>query len=158
MKNAMLNDPQQLERKLLTVFERHGSDGRAITFESLAANIGMQQQAKDLLLALGNLVRRGLVRGRCSDFASSQGARSQTSYSSAVIRITGMAWGWTRLTSAFGSQVRKAKTSVVISPSFAFRTLVQFVHSPANAIRGRARAERTRLALSCHRGMLPYEF
>lgn len=61
MKNAMLNDPQQLERKLLTVFERHGSDGRAITFESLAANVGMQQQAKDLLLALGNLVRRGLV-------------------------------------------------------------------------------------------------
>lgn len=61
MKNAMLNDPQQLERKLLTVFERHGSNGRAITFESLAANVGMQQQAKDLLLALGNLVRQGLV-------------------------------------------------------------------------------------------------
>lgn len=75
-------------------------------------------------------------RGRCSDFASSQGARSQTSYSFAVARITGIALGWTGLTSAFGSQVRNPKTSVVISPSFALRTLVQLVHSPANAIRG----------------------
>lgn len=62
MKNVILNDPQQLERRLLKLFERHGSDGRAITLESLAANVGMQQQAKDLLLALGNLVTRGLVK------------------------------------------------------------------------------------------------
>ena len=62
MKNVILNDPQQLEHRLLKLFERHGSDGRAITLESLAANVGMQQQAKDLLLALGNLVARGLVK------------------------------------------------------------------------------------------------
>lgn len=76
-------------------------------------------------------------RGRCSDFASSHETRSQTSYSSAVSRITGIALGWTRLTYALGSQVRNPKRSVLISPSFALRTLVQFVHSPANAIRGR---------------------
>ncbi|QOG16350.1 MULTISPECIES: hypothetical protein [Bradyrhizobium] len=62
MKNVILNDPQQLERRLLKLLERHGGDGRAITLESLAANIGMQQQAKDLLLALANLVTRGLVK------------------------------------------------------------------------------------------------
>ncbi|UWU75382.1 hypothetical protein N2603_35905 [Bradyrhizobium huanghuaihaiense] len=62
MKNVILNDPQQLERRLLKLFERHGSNGRAVTLESLAANVGMQQQAKDLLLALGNLVTRGLVK------------------------------------------------------------------------------------------------
>ncbi|UWU66293.1 hypothetical protein [Bradyrhizobium sp. NC92] len=62
MKNAISNDPQQLERRLFKLLERHGGDGRAITLESLAANIGMQQQAKDLLLALANLVTRGLVK------------------------------------------------------------------------------------------------
>jgi hypothetical protein len=35
------------------------------------------------------------------------------------------------------SQVRKAKTSAVISPSFALRTDVQFVQRPAKASRGR---------------------
>jgi len=32
--------------------------------------------------------------GRCSAFASSYGARIQTSRSSAVVKITGMAFGW----------------------------------------------------------------
>jgi hypothetical protein len=32
--------------------------------------------------------------GRCSAFASSHGARIQTSRSSSVVRITGMAFGW----------------------------------------------------------------
>ncbi|WP_439402681.1 hypothetical protein ACNJYA_09780 [Bradyrhizobium sp. DASA03068] len=62
MKNVILNNPQHLERRLLKIFERHGSDGRAIILESLAANVGVQQQAKDLLLALGNLVTRRLVK------------------------------------------------------------------------------------------------
>ncbi|MGY4600560.1 hypothetical protein ACVWXL_008306 [Bradyrhizobium sp. GM22.5] len=44
--------------------------------------------------------------GRCSSLASARGARIQTSYSSAAVRIAGIASGWTRPTSAFGSQVR----------------------------------------------------
>jgi hypothetical protein len=32
--------------------------------------------------------------GRCNTFASSHGARIQTSCSSAVVRITGIAFGW----------------------------------------------------------------
>lgn len=75
--------------------------------------------------------------GRCNAFASSKGARIQTSYSSVVVRITGMALGCTRFTSAFGSQVRKPKTSAVTSPSFALRTEVQFVQMPPNPSSGR---------------------
>jgi hypothetical protein len=75
--------------------------------------------------------------GRCSASASSHGARSQTSCSSVVVMITGIAFGCTRAASAFGSQVRDAKMSVVTSPSFALRTLVQFVQRPAKARRGR---------------------
>src|ERR1700730_15451856 len=40
-------------------------------------------------------------------------------------------------TSLFGSVVRKPKISFVVSPSFTFRTEVQFVHSPAKQARGR---------------------
>ena len=45
--------------------------------------------------------------GRCNDFASSHGARIQTSHSSCVVRITGMALGWIGSTIAFGAVVRK---------------------------------------------------
>jgi hypothetical protein len=45
--------------------------------------------------------------GRCSAFASSQGARSQTSRSSSVIKITGIAFGWIGSTMAFSAVVRK---------------------------------------------------
>jgi hypothetical protein len=45
--------------------------------------------------------------GRCNDFASSHGARIQTSHSSCVVRITGMAFGWIGSTIAFGDVVRK---------------------------------------------------
>jgi hypothetical protein len=38
---------------------------------------------------------------------SSHGARIQTSYSSSVVRITGMAFGWMGSTTAFGAVVRK---------------------------------------------------
>lgn len=41
-------------------------------------------------------------KGRCSALASSHGARIQTSCSSAVVRITGIAFGCTLPTSAFG--------------------------------------------------------
>jgi hypothetical protein len=45
--------------------------------------------------------------GRCSAFASSQGARIQTSCSSSVVKITGRALGWIGSTTAFGEVVRK---------------------------------------------------
>jgi hypothetical protein len=45
--------------------------------------------------------------GRCKALASSHGARSQTSRSSSVSRMTGMAFGWIGSTTAFGDVVRK---------------------------------------------------
>jgi len=48
--------------------------------------------------------------GRCKALASSHGARTQTSRSSSVVRITGMAFGWIGSTIAFGAVVRKPKT------------------------------------------------
>jgi hypothetical protein len=45
--------------------------------------------------------------GRCNAFASSQGARIQTSRSSSLVRITGIAFGWIASTMAFGAVVRK---------------------------------------------------
>ena len=44
--------------------------------------------------------------GRCSARASSHSAPIHTSRCSAVVRITGMAFGWMGATSAFGSEVR----------------------------------------------------
>jgi hypothetical protein len=46
-------------------------------------------------------------KGRWSALASSHGARIQTSRSSSVIRMTGMALGWIGSTTAFGDVVRK---------------------------------------------------
>jgi hypothetical protein len=45
--------------------------------------------------------------GRCSAFASSQGARIHTSHSSGVVSITGIAFGWIGRTTVFGAVVRK---------------------------------------------------
>jgi hypothetical protein len=45
--------------------------------------------------------------GRCNAFASSHGARIQTSRSSSVVKITGIAFGWIGLTTAFGDVVKK---------------------------------------------------
>jgi hypothetical protein len=45
--------------------------------------------------------------GRCIAFASSHGALIQTSRSSSVARITGIAFGWIGSTTAFGEVVRK---------------------------------------------------
>ena len=46
------------------------------------------------------------ANGRCNTFASSHGARIQTSRSSSVVRITGIAFGWIGSTMAFGDVVR----------------------------------------------------
>src|SRR5664279_3709927 len=69
--------------------------------------------------------------------ASVADALSQTSISSSLVRMTGMAFGWIGATTAFGSVVKNANTSVVTSPSLAFRTDVQLVHIPANTASGR---------------------
>ena len=45
--------------------------------------------------------------GRCSAIVSSQGARIQTSRSSSVVRITGIAFGCIGSTTAIGVVVRK---------------------------------------------------
>src|SRR6202041_268249 len=65
------------------------------------------------------------------------GAVIQVSSSSGVVRTTGIAFGWMRATSAFGSVVRNAKRSLVVSPSLTFRTEVQRVQMPAKQARGR---------------------
>jgi hypothetical protein len=53
------------------------------------------------------------------------------------LSITGIAFGWMAPTSAFGSVVRNAKMSLVVSPSFTFRTDVYVVQMPAKQARGR---------------------
>jgi hypothetical protein len=63
--------------------------------------------------------RRG---GRCNASASFVDAVSQASTSAWVVRMTGMALGWMALTSAFGSVVKKANRSLVVSPSLTLRT------------------------------------
>lgn len=51
--------------------------------------------------------------------------RPAPSTSSGVRRVTGIAFGWMAPTSLFGSQVRKAKRSFAVSPSFTFLTNFQ---------------------------------
>src|ERR1700730_17037800 len=75
--------------------------------------------------------------GRCSFRASSGGALIQDSTSSGVVRITGIAFGWIAPHSAFGSVVRNAKMSFVVSPSLTLRTDVQLVQMPAKQASGR---------------------
>jgi hypothetical protein len=59
--------------------------------------------------------------GLWSARASFAGAVSHCSTSSRLVRITGMALGWIGATTAFGSVVRKAKISFLVSPSLALR-------------------------------------
>jgi hypothetical protein len=53
------------------------------------------------------ILRASSSNGRCNALASSHGARIQTSHSSSVVRITGIAFGWIGSTTAFGAVVRK---------------------------------------------------
>src|SRR6202790_907293 len=84
--------------------------------------------------------------GLCSLSASSAGAFIQTSIFSRAVRTTGIAFGWIAPTSLFGSVVRNAKMSFVVSPSFTFRTEVQRVQMPAKKANGQvsSRANQTR--------------
>src|SRR6202040_2831218 len=69
--------------------------------------------------------------------ASSAGEFIQTSISSRAVRTTGIAFGWIAPTSLFGSVVRNAKISFVVSPSLTVRTEVQRVQMPAKKAKGR---------------------
>ena len=82
--------------------------------------------------------------GRCNFRASSGGAFIQVSTSSGVVRITGIAFGWMAPISAFGSVVRNAKMSLVVSPSLTFRTDVQLDQMPAKQARDGSHRARTR--------------
>jgi hypothetical protein len=59
------------------------------------------------------------------------------SISSRVIKMTGIAFAWMAPTTLFGSVVKNAKMSFVVSPSFIFRTEVQRVQTPAKKASGR---------------------
>ena len=76
-------------------------------------------------------------RDRCKASLSGAGAVIQRSISSAVRKITGIAFGCSAPTSALGSVVRKANRSAVTSPSRTFRTEVQRVQIPAKQAMGR---------------------
>ena len=52
--------------------------------------------------------------GRCSTFASSQGARIQTSRSSSVVRITGIAFGWIGSTTGLCLILRQVGTQAYL--------------------------------------------
>jgi hypothetical protein len=78
--------------------------------------------------------------GRCNAFASSQGAPNQASYSSSVVSITGIAFGWIGLTIAFGAVVRKPETrwGPGIGLDFVQRSPLNSLQMPAKAISGRS--------------------
>src|SRR6201982_3210239 len=78
--------------------------------------------------------------GRCKAFASSHGARIQTSRSSSVVRITGIAFGWIGFTTAFACVVRKPYTSCGPGIGFDFvpRSPLNVVQMPAKANSGRS--------------------
>jgi hypothetical protein len=86
---------------------------------------------------LATILSASSGRGLCSLRASPAGAFIQTSMSSGVVRTTGIAFGWIAPTSLFGSVVRKAKMSFVVSPSLTFRTDAQRVQMPAKNAKGR---------------------
>jgi hypothetical protein len=73
---------------------------RAILFYAAAAR-------SSLSVPRATILRASSGNGRCNAFASSHGARIQTSHSSGVVRITGIAFGWIGSTTAFGVVVRK---------------------------------------------------
>ncbi|TCR07360.1 hypothetical protein EDF70_1011334 [Neorhizobium sp. JUb45] len=87
--------------------------------------------------SIGSSMRPFSGSGRWRALASSQGARIQTSISSAVVRITGIAFGWIGFTTEFGSQVRKPNSSWVPSRGVFIEPRVpsQSVQMPAKKVR-----------------------
>jgi hypothetical protein len=83
--------------------------------------------------------------GRCSAFASSQGARIQTSRSSSVVRITGMALGCIGSTIAFGEIVRNPYD--VVGPGISLDLVPR---SPLNSVQIPAKANNGRLSFKAN--------
>jgi len=77
-----------------------------------------------------------LGKGLCTRSASLIGAVSHSSISSGLVRMTGIAFGWIGATMSLGSVVKKAKRSLVVSPSLIFRIDVHVVHMPAKKASG----------------------
>jgi len=93
-----------------------------------------------LLFALRDDPERVVRHGRCSVSASTVSPSSQRSNSSIVVRITGIALGWTGATMALASVVKNPNSSCSTSTGALFgpRTPRQRVHNPANANSGRS--------------------
>jgi hypothetical protein len=64
------------------------------------------------------------------------GAVSQSSILSGLVRMTGIVLGWIGATISLGSVVKKAKRSLVVSPSLIFRVEVHVVQIPAKKANG----------------------
>ena len=62
MSTSANNGLSEAERKLLGVFARYGTEGRAITLESLAATAAMNAHSQDFKSALAGLERRAFIR------------------------------------------------------------------------------------------------
>ena len=107
--------PKGLAKAIFRSAQRHG-----IFLDALGDD--PERSVRQGPLQLESLVRRGRHPGL--DFIG-------------VVRITGIALGWMAPTSVFGSVVRNANRSLVVSPSLAFRTDVQLVQMPAKQARGR---------------------
>ena len=76
--------------------------GRRITVRAIVVMLPPRDPAP-----LMTILSASSGNGRCSALASSHGACIQTSHSSSVVRITGIAIGWIGYTTAFGDVVRK---------------------------------------------------
>src|SRR6202000_3115571 len=76
----------------------------------VAHNLVFYAAASSLSAPRATILSALFGSGRCNALASSHGARSQTSRSSSVVRITGIAFGWIGSTTAFGAVVRKPRS------------------------------------------------
>jgi hypothetical protein len=94
--------------------------------------------------APGNKLERSVQKRPLRLRVSSDDAIIQVSTSAGVVIITGIALGWIAPTYEFGYVVRNVKRSLVVSPSFTFRTGVQLVQMSAMQARGGSRQLLTR--------------
>jgi hypothetical protein len=81
------------------------ANGRSAAYDAVA--VVATPATSSLSAPRATIFNASSGKGRRSAFASSHGARIQTSRSSSVVKITGMALGWIGSTIAFGDVVRK---------------------------------------------------
>jgi hypothetical protein len=87
---------------------------------SAATGWGLDQAAlitSSLASPRATIMSASSDNGRCIALASFHGARIQTSHSSGVVRITGIALGWIGSTIAFGDVVRSGVDQTSHGPS-----------------------------------------